>query len=139
MDIRDLKRYSGYMPIRWWHEEIINFIDGLIPRWSENLFVAKWTGRRLVKMYYGERMEVKLIEKYPKSSFRLVPMAIWTDLSKLDVKELSQDTWRWIREQKKISFTKLSRDNLPCNKNDTAQSKKIPRRIGTKADNMLQV
>lgn len=96
----DLRRYSGYLPVRWVHEDVIRFLDSLIVGWSDGLFLAYWTGRYIVKVYYGERMEVCLLEKEPKGSHRHVSLSVWLDLSSLDAGGLSAETLAWLGKER---------------------------------------
>lgn len=98
MTNKDLKKYSGYIPIRWEHQKIFTFIDTLIPHYTNNIFKANWTGIYSIKIYRGEKNHIRIREK-ERGVYRYIPLSVWLDLSCLEKGKLSIETWEWVRSE----------------------------------------
>lgn len=106
MKKKDLKKYAVFLPIRWEHEYIFNKIEEMIPGYCVNIFRGYWVNRYSLKIYYGERQEVRIPEKDGKT-YRYIPLDIWLKLGdSLDDNKLDKDVWDWVcKERKKYNIT----------------------------------
>lgn len=108
MELKDIKKYRGYMPVRMEREDTLYFINDLIGNnWIEKLWFSKFSHYHTVRYRFGNIQEAQIYMK-DKSWFS-IPIQIWLMLSQQDKNAINQDGWQWINQQKSQFPKKISK------------------------------
>ncbi len=99
MDLNDIRRYKGYMPVRMEREDALYWIGGLVGGgWLDALWKSKYSGYHEVRYRFGDVQQAQLYMK--DKSWRGVPIGIWLKLSEMDLNVLDDECWSWINGER---------------------------------------
>ena len=98
-DLRDWKRYRGYMPMRMLKEDTVKWLGALIGRtWMENVWCRKYGGYHEVRFRFGDVQEAQIYFKDNK--WRGMPIRLWLLFTERDESLLDEECWDWIRSER---------------------------------------
>lgn len=99
MQKRDMQRYRGYLPMKWWCDDTVKLLGRLIGGgWINGVFINKYTGRSVTQFRFGD---ANIVQIYMKDKTRIhVPLEVWYSLTTLDPDSLDEKTEEWIQKQK---------------------------------------
>ena len=99
MKLRDLKRYSGYMPVRMEREDTLSWIGELVgSRWLERMWLSKFSGYHTVRYRYADVQEAQVYTR--EKEWHGIPITIWLKLMELRRESLDDECWDWIRKER---------------------------------------
>ena len=99
MDIKDIKKYRGYMPVRMEREDTIEWLGNLIgKKWLDGLWLSKYSGYHEVRYRFGDIQEAQLYMK--DKSWKPIPLQTWLRFTTMDVNSLDEDCWSWIMRER---------------------------------------
>lgn len=99
MELKDIKKYRGYMPVRMEREDVLYWLGELIgKKWMDGLWKSKYSGYHEVRYRFGDVQEAQLYMK--DKSWKSVPIECWLKFSEMDVNALDDDCWRWIMTER---------------------------------------
>ena len=100
MDIRDLKRYRGYMPVRMEREDTLTWLGGLIGEgWLDGLWLGKYGGYHEVRYRFGDVQEAQLYLK--DGTWLGMPIGCWMKFMERDEGALDEECIEWIRGERR--------------------------------------
>ena len=95
MDLKDIKKYRGYMPVRMEREDVLYWLGELIGgKWINELWQSRHSGYHEVRYRFGDIQEAQLYMK--DKSWKSVPIGCWLKFTEMDVNVLDDDCWRWV-------------------------------------------
>ncbi len=100
MELKDIVKYRGYMPVRMEREDTIAWLGELIGGdWLGKLWLSKYSGYHEVRYRFGDVQEAQLYMK--DKSWKGMPIGTWLKFMEMDKAALDDDCWEWIREERR--------------------------------------
>lgn len=99
MQLRDIVKYRGYMPVRMEREDTLEWIGSLVGgSWIKRLWLSKYSGYHEVRYRFGDVQEAQLYMK--DKSWKGMPIGMWLKFSEMDRNTLDEDCWKWIQSER---------------------------------------
>ena len=99
MQLRDIVKYRGYMPVRMEREDTLEWIGGLVGgSWIKRMWLSKYSGYHQVRYRFGDVQEAQLYMK--DKSWKPMPIGMWLKFSEMDRNALDDDCWKWIQSER---------------------------------------
>ena len=99
MELKDIKKYRGYLPIKAEKEETVKWMINLIgDEWKKLLWFNKFGKNYVVRYRFGNKNVTQIYLK--DKSWKEVPVDIWLKLTELNPESLDESCWKWINNQK---------------------------------------
>lgn len=100
MQLRDIKRYRGYMPIRMEREDTVKWLASLVgTAWEDDLWLGKYSKYHTVRYRFGDINEIQFYMK--DKTWQPMPIALWMKFIHRDESKLDDECWTWIRAKRK--------------------------------------
>lgn len=101
MELKDIKNYRGYIPLIFEEQKIIYWLISLIGKeFFSSLWFNKFNDRFIVRYRFGNKNITQIYLK--DKSWLNIPLPLWIKFSSLNLKELDNECWNWINNQKYI-------------------------------------
>lgn len=101
MNLKDIKNYRGYIPLIFEEQKIINLLIFLTGKQFNNLlWFNKFNNRYIVRYRFGNKNIAQIYLK--NKSWLDIPLPLWIKFSSLSLKELDNECWSWINNQKQL-------------------------------------
>ena len=108
MNLKDLVKYRGYMPVRMEREDTLKWMGELIGGdWLDKLWLGKYGGYHEVRYRMGDVQEAQFYMK--DKTWKGIPIGMWQKFTEMDRNALDDECWQWIQEERKtcgVSHTK---------------------------------
>ena len=100
MQLKDIVKYRGYMPVRMEREDTLKWIGGLIGgNWLNSLWLSKYSGYHEVRYRFGDIQEAQFYMK--DKSWKGIPISMWLKFTEMDRSALDDECWKWITQERK--------------------------------------
>ena len=100
MNLDDIRKYRGYMPVRMEREDTIQWIGSLVGgKWLDGLWLSKYSGYHEVRYRFGDIQEAQLYMK--DKSWKGMPIEMWLKFSEMDRESLDDECWNWIHGERR--------------------------------------
>ena len=101
MELRDIKRYKSYLPLRMQKQDILKYIGGHIGEgWLNHFWLDKFDGYYKIRYRFGDINEVQIYNK--DKEWEGIPLKIWIKFSELSNQELDEQCWQYIYNQREL-------------------------------------
>lgn len=108
MQLKDIKKYRGYMPVRMEREDTLEWIGQLIGGdWLDKLWLGKYGGYHEVRYRFGDIQEAQFYMK--DKSWKGISISMWLKFSEMDRDALDEECWKWILDERKSCGTVMKK------------------------------
>lgn len=98
-DLRDWKRYKGYMPMRMLKEDTVMWLGSLIgDAWMNEVWCRKYGGYHEVRFRFGDVQEAQIYFK--DNQWYGMPVRLWLVFTEQDESLLDEECWDWIKSER---------------------------------------
>ena len=99
MKKKDIQDYRGYLPMKWWADDIVQWLGKMIgDKWLEQIYINPSTHKTHTRYRFGDIQEAQVYLK--NGEYHHIPLEIWYQISSLDSGALDEKCIEWIEEKR---------------------------------------